>query len=100
MFFQSDRNTPTKLHFDYEVLGIYCGRHHAISNTPDGIFVWGCNYSGQLGLGDNTHRNVPTELEFYHEILSIYSGYDSVIFNTIDGIFVCGDNFLRPVGSW
>ena len=77
---------------------IHCGIHHTVLNTTDGIFVWGSDYYGQLGLGNRINRNTPTKLEFNHEILSVHCGGDHTVLNTTDGIFVCGSNYYGQLG--
>lgn len=58
------RTTPQKLSLS-NVVSIKCGLIHTIATTiHNKIYVWGCNETGVLGLGDNVDRNTPTELEF------------------------------------
>lgn len=66
---------------------------YVILNTIEGVFVYGHNGYGQLGLGDIINRNVPTKLNFDYEVLSICCGSDHTIFNTTDGIFTYGRNY-------
>ena len=42
------------------VVAIACGAEHTLALTVGGsVWAWGCNSSGQLGLGDATHRLRP-----------------------------------------
>ena len=41
---------------------ISVGRHHVCAHNGTGIYCWGGNESGQLGLGDTTGRMTPTLL--------------------------------------
>ncbi|EGC28958.1 hypothetical protein DICPUDRAFT_159521 [Dictyostelium purpureum] len=43
---------------------IACGDSHtlAIAENPYGLYSWGCNRWGQLGLGDQINRNQPTRI--------------------------------------
>lgn len=93
----NDRKYPTKLDFfnDYEIISIGGSYTHTIIQTKTGIFVFGENSFGQLGLGDNNNRNTPTKLNFFddHEIISIncvnmcYS-----MINTTKGLYFFGKN--------
>lgn len=105
-----NQKVPIKLQFKYKVISIHCGSMHTIINTDDGLYVFGRNYCGQLGLGDHYNRNVPTKLDFFKgiqpltpkgqnsEIISIQCGRDHTLINTTDGLFVFGCNVNRELG--
>jgi alpha-tubulin suppressor-like RCC1 family protein len=86
------------LPFDRDIISIHCGSYHTIIYKEDGIFVFGHNTSGQLGLGDDINRTVPTKLDFNCDIISIHCGSYHTIFNTTDGIYVCGQNICGQLG--
>jgi len=60
----TNRNVPTKIPpVDCEAKYIACGENHSlIIDMNDNVWLFGKNYSGQLGLGDTTDRLVPTKI--------------------------------------
>ena len=48
---------------DNTIRQIVCGCYHSFILKKSGeLLAFGCNYNGQLGLGDNKDRNIPTLL--------------------------------------
>jgi alpha-tubulin suppressor-like RCC1 family protein len=48
----------------FKIVQLSCGGVHTIALTESGrIFSWGCNDTGQLGLGDRNDRYLPTVIE-------------------------------------
>lgn len=96
------QRTPTKLDFfdNHEINSICGGVSHTIVHTKNGIYVFGSNSKGQLGLGDTDDRNVPTKLKFFddHEILSINCGHSQSIIKTTKGLYVFGNNTCGELG--
>ena len=95
-----DRTSPTKLHFEHEVISIHCGGNHTIINATDGLYVFGNNELGQLGLGNDKHeyRNPLIKLQINYEIIFIQCADDHTIINTTNGLYVCGDNDYGQLG--
>jgi len=60
----TNRNSPTQIGSDSDWEKISAGGFHTIVlKTNQTIWVWGRNYSGQLGLGDtDVDRNTPTQI--------------------------------------
>ena len=58
-------NTPTEITIfkenKVEQFIVEFGSNFALTKGG-GVFAWGHNYSGQLGLGDNNERLIPTEV--------------------------------------
>lgn len=115
--------TPTKLEFfnNHEIISIHCGNHHTMIHTTDGLFVFGLNNVGQLGLSDRYnwcelsecyyYKYEPRKLEFFEslidqgfslskdlEIISIQFLINSTFINTNDGLYVFGDNRFGQLG--
>lgn len=65
---------PTLLLNDKDIKSIHCGQHHSIicKNNND-LLVFGCNYNGQLGLGDNKDRSSPSLLHLNNKNIKIIS---------------------------
>lgn len=95
-------NVPTKLDFfeNLQILDVCCGAYHTIINTTKGLYVFGCNYEGQLGLGDKKRRIIPTKCNFFNdmEIISIFCGYSYTLINTTDGLYSFGNNGCGQLG--
>ena len=68
---------------------------------PDtaGLFSWGLNSSGELGLGDNTSRNTPTRVESASSWLKIAAGYvHTLAINTVGELYAWGENNYGQLG--
>ncbi|MCL2081085.1 MAG: Ig-like domain-containing protein [Oscillospiraceae bacterium] len=42
---------------------VACGYNHTLANVGGTVYSFGCNMSGQLGIGDLVNRNTPQEVE-------------------------------------
>jgi len=103
-----DRNKPTLLLQEKQSEGnnkdikmISCGEYHSMIYCNNGdLFVFGYNYNGQLGLGDNINRNKPTLLmqakqsEGNNKDIKMIScgGFHSMIYYNNGDLFVFGYN--------
>ena len=79
------------------------GTQRCMGLTENGeIFVWGANYYGQLGLGDQNPRAVPTllrSLPSSAHIISIVSGASHCLALTTTGeVYTWGDNGYAQLG--
>ncbi len=80
------------------------GNGHTIYCLNQKCWVWGCNASGQLGLGDRSKRPTPTELglSFLKEgecICAIESGHDHTLLITDHGrLLAWGANYYGGLG--
>lgn len=96
------RKSFTRLYFEssaLEIISIHCGTEHTIIHTIDGLYVFGRNDCGQLGLGDNCGRKNPTKLNFEKEIISIHcNGFQNTVIHTVDGLYVFGHNRYGVLG--
>lgn len=80
---------------------IICGYHHFIglSYNPKQIYVWGKNFSGQLGLGHRKKIFSPQLYTFETEIKSITCISNFVMAVMKDGtLYVWGYNLLSELG--
>lgn len=94
-------NIPTKLKFfdnSFEIISVHYGGYHTIINTTKGLYVFGYNLHGQLGLGHYEDREHPTKLKFSYEIISIHCGQFHTVINTINGLYVFGSNIYGQLG--
>ena len=90
------RNSPQKLGLD-NVLLIEFGSHHMVALTTDGVYSWGSNPDGELGLGDRyTREYLPKKINLEWKvntshIISLKCGEFFTMFLTNMGeLFVCG----------
>lgn len=51
---------------------------HSIIICEDGLYAFGDNYCGQLGIGHSNNINVPTKINFFdnHQIISVSLGFE------------------------
>src|SRR5580693_6117107 len=74
----TDQNIPHKItQFNSDtIVSIACGGNHTLVLTKDGLYSFGNNNYGQLGLGNNTCQNIPRKItQFYSDtIVSIACG--------------------------
>lgn len=94
-------NFPHKLNLN-NIISIDAGTGHVIvlskHNKHNQIFVWGKNFDGQLGLGDNIDRSVPCEL-ILDDIISISCGHCFTLALTKYGdIYGWGNNKYAQLG--
>jgi alpha-tubulin suppressor-like RCC1 family protein len=48
------------------VVDVACGGSFCLALTEEGfLYAWGKNYSGQLGVGDESRRFEPTKVDFF-----------------------------------
>lgn len=94
-----NRYRPSRLSFEYEVLSVNYGMFFTILHTTNGVYVFGDNTSGQLGLGNNIRRqNIPIKLLFDYDVISIHCGHSHTVLNTTDGLYVFGNNEYGQLG--
>lgn len=95
---------PTKSDFFkvgvFEIISISCGNNHTIINTTDGLYVFGSNVFGQLGLCNIRSTNVPKKLKFFNnvDIFFVYCYGNHTIINTRDGLYSFGANEYGQLG--
>jgi hypothetical protein len=71
--------------------------NYAISGA--GLFAFGYNNSGQLGLGDTTNRNTPTRVGSATNWASVACGfYHTIAINTSGELYACGYNNYGQLG--
>lgn len=97
-----DRNTPQKIHFfdDHEVLQISLGYNHSLVLTKSGLYAFGLNKFGQLGLSNYKNQNAPQKIDFFdnQEILQISLGDNHTFVQTETELFSFGNNEFGQLG--
>ncbi|KAK3926061.1 X-linked retinitis pigmentosa GTPase regulator [Frankliniella fusca] len=94
-----------------EVTGLYAGedgvrmlaagcQHSAVLTVDGGVYVWGSNADGQLGLGDSvTVVDTPKRIDIPQTIAYISCGYYHTAFVTEDGkLLMCGEGENGKLG--
>ena len=77
-----------------DIKRIECGNSHSICiDSNHDVYVFGCNVSGQLGLGDTAKRLQPVKNPSLSNIIDISSGGDHTFVKTSNNeIYTFGDN--------
>lgn len=88
------------------VTAITAGFDYALAITNDGLYAWGQNYSGQLGIGSQINMAFPTKVQFSNKtvitVTAISAGRDHNVAVTSDGLYTWGSNAngkLGPAGG-
>nr|XP_033324996.1 X-linked retinitis pigmentosa GTPase regulator-like [Megalopta genalis] len=83
------------------IVQIAAGSHHSLALTSDGgVFAWGSNLEGQLGLPDVSGLvNKPTKVHIPEPVKQISAGYYHSSFLTESGlVYVCGETESGKLG--
>jgi len=103
--------TPTKLELSFlkpgfRIHSLVAGERHTLALTQNaqgkqGLYVWGLNHYGQLGLGDNNSRNTPSRLNlgFLKPGYRIHSLVVEHLFNCILALNAQGEQELYVWGN-
>ena len=84
-----------------EVKQISCGFNHSIVICDDGVYSWGYNNKGQLGLGDIVDKYEPTKVKFFNgkEVKQISCGaFFSIASSEDKKMYSWGDNNFGQLG--
>lgn len=70
----------------------------AVVKADGSLWVWGFNYSGKLGLGDETNRNTPVKV--MDNVAAVNSGSNHTAIIKRDGsLWMCGLNAQGQLGT-
>ncbi|KAL1110115.1 hypothetical protein AAG570_008192 [Ranatra chinensis] len=75
------------------VLSVSCGRTHTIVLTNNGVYAWGSNRYGQLGVGNVIQSWFPRNIEFFENsnIIHVSAGqYHSIAIDSNYRVFTWG----------
>lgn len=94
---------PTPLDFfaDMEIEGFWCGAKYTFVNTSRGLFCFGENQSGQLGIGNKYSQRYPVPMNYFThtEIEDISCGARHTVVKTTSGFFPFGCNCFGQLGQ-
>jgi len=74
-----------------------CFADHALFNAKGGVYVWGGNVNGQLGLNHKIPTFTPTCVTVKNsDVYFVYSGYEqSLLIMNDNEIYVCGETHIQ-----
>nr|XP_012136072.1 PREDICTED: X-linked retinitis pigmentosa GTPase regulator [Megachile rotundata] len=84
-----------------KILQLAAGSHHSLALISDGgVFAWGSNLEGQLGLPDVSGLvNKPTKVHIPEPVKQISAGYYHSAFLTESGlVYICGESESGKLG--
>ncbi len=85
-----------------KIITAAAGNYHTAALTTDGtLYMWGRNYYGQLGLGNNINKNTPQKVQVdgVTEWKMISTGYSHTAAITADGkLYMWGTNNYGQLG--
>jgi alpha-tubulin suppressor-like RCC1 family protein len=79
-----------------QVFKVACGFDHTLLLTSEGVFAWGSNSQGQLGLSSRKLIKSPFKLDT--EASDIAAGVRTSFMVTSNGVLACGFNKDRALG--
>ncbi len=82
------------------VLQVWCGDVRWFAKTTRGLYGWGCNDDGRLGVGyDDVYRvRQPHRVPIDGDVLDVSLLPGTSFFRTDSGWFGCGDNLYGQLG--
>jgi alpha-tubulin suppressor-like RCC1 family protein len=100
----SHQSSPQQIFFfknPKEIISISCGSYHCVCICKNGVFSWGSNSCGELGIGNQIHQSSPQQISFFknvEEIISVYCGFDFCVCICKNGVFSWGNNNYGQLG--
>ena len=98
---QTNKSSPQKITALSDVIQISAGESHAAAVSRDGsVYVWGCNDSGELGLGEaSAPKAAPQHLETLVNAENAYAGSGYTLIKLRDGTLTgFGKNQVGQLG--
>jgi len=75
------------------------GSHSAAVTSNGSLYTWGDNYSGKLGLSDNSDKNTPTKVPWPSDVVAVSLGGSHSAAVTSDGsLYTWGRNWYGELG--
>jgi len=93
-------SAPTQILFfqNLEIHKIACGVMHCLVHCSKGLFSFGSNGCGQLGLNSHENQNLPRQIDFFtreFKILDIFCSFSSSFAITSSGFYSWGVNSMN-----
>ena len=77
---------------------VSCGFAHTMVLTLNGLYGFGRNSHGQLGISTITNYNIPEKVNLDH-VISVKCGSTHTTALTSNGFYVFGDNYFGQLGT-
>ena len=83
------------------IVAVAAGHEHSLALGADGrVRAWGCNGSGRLGDGSQTHSSIPIETSTLDSVVGIAAGGDHSLALKSDGsVWAWGDGGAGQLGD-
>lgn len=83
------------------IVSVSCGESHVLAlDFSKGLWSWGFNKFGQLGLGDTTDRNLPAQIESLKSVVKISAAANfSYAISENGRVYAWGDNKNFQLGQ-
>jgi alpha-tubulin suppressor-like RCC1 family protein len=87
------------------VLEVSAGGGHSLALTNTGLFAWGYNAFGQLGIGNNTDKNLPTQVlglggvGYLTGVTEMHAASYHSLVVAPGGVLSWGDNGVKALGN-
>ena len=65
---EAHSTAPQRVEFfqsDHEIVAVATGGYHTLVWCRDGLYAFGCNENGQLGVDDKMNRKTPAKIGFF-----------------------------------
>lgn len=89
--------TCNKLIFEVEIEDFSIGVDHLIFFNSSGVYTWGNNKSGQLGIGNYDDFNELSKIDFNPTAVGAGNGYSLILEGT--NLYGCGNNVFGKMCS-
>jgi len=99
-----NQSSPQQISFfknPEEIISMCCGKSHSVCVSKNGVFSWGDNNYGELGIGNNSHQSSPQQISFFknpEEIISLSCGYSFCVCLCKNGVYSWGCNIYGELG--
>ncbi|MGL4950576.1 MAG: RCC1 domain-containing protein, partial [Mycoplasma sp.] len=81
------------------VLDVSLGQYHSVARTSSGVYAWGWNFRGQLGLGNyDTRYTTPQKVTIPGTPTKIFAGFSHTTVLTSSGLYTWGYNANGQLG--
>lgn len=102
LYLYGDKIGKIRCDFNGKIKNIAYGANHVvIQNEKNELYVYGSNFYGQLGLGDNKNRDNFEKVvyDFQNCVKNVYCGrYYTIVENEKNELYACGSNSYGQLG--
>lgn len=99
----TDRTVPARVRFfdQREIHAIACGVQHTVVLCGDGVYAFGGNTYGQLGLGHQTNQATPQRIPFFdaRRVEGVSAWFHTCVWCDGEGLFAFGEGMHGKLGT-